>query len=102
CNCCSCCCGMFQMYYRGVLPLHTISSYLAKVDDQICIGCGTCVEKCPMETIDLDDSIANVNDEKCIGCGVCAHHCPEEAINLERTGPRHVFIPPKKLKTSMS
>jgi len=102
CNCCSCCCGMFQMYYRGVMPLHTISSYLAKVDEEVCIGCGTCVEKCPMETIDLEDSIANVNDEKCIGCGVCAHHCPEEAIFLERIGPRHIFIPPMKLKTSLS
>jgi NAD-dependent dihydropyrimidine dehydrogenase PreA subunit len=102
CNCCSCCCGMFQMYYRGVLPLHTISSYLARVDEELCIGCGTCVEKCPMETIDLDDSIANVNEEKCIGCGVCAHHCPEGAINLERIGPRHVFVPPKKLKTGLS
>jgi len=102
CNCCSCCCGMFQMYYRGVMPLHTISSYLAKVDEEVCIGCGTCVEKCPMETIDLEDSIANVNDEKCIGCGVCAHHCPEGAIHLERIGSRHVFIPPKKLKTELS
>jgi Fe-S-cluster-containing hydrogenase component 2 len=55
-----------------------------------------------METIDLEDSIANVNDEKCIGCGVCAHHCPEDAIHLERIGPRHVFVPPKKLKTSLS
>ncbi len=102
CNCCSCCCGMFQMYYRGVMPLHTISSYLAKVDEEVCIGCGTCIEKCPMETIDLEDSIANVNDEKCIGCGVCAHHCPEGAIHLERIGSRHVFIPPKKLKTELS
>ncbi|MFX1410544.1 MAG: 4Fe-4S binding protein [Promethearchaeota archaeon] len=100
CNCCSCCCGMFQMYYRGVMPLHTISSYLAKVDDELCIGCGTCVEKCPMETIDLEDSLANVNDDKCIGCGVCAHHCPEEAIHLERIGPRHIFVPPKKLKSA--
>jgi ferredoxin len=51
-----------------------------------------------METIDLDDTVANINESKCIGCGVCAHHCPEEAIHLERIGPRHVFIPPKKIE----
>ncbi len=98
CNCCKCCCGMISMYYRGAAPIHTMSSYLAHVDEDICIGCGTCVEKCPMETIDLEDGIAIVDEDKCIGCGVCAHHCPEEAIHLERTGPRHVFIPPKKVE----
>jgi MinD superfamily P-loop ATPase len=75
-----------------------MSSYLARVEDDSCIGCGTCVEKCPLETIVLKDTIAVVNEDKCIGCGVCAHHCPEEAIHLERIGPRHVFIPPKKIE----
>ena len=98
CNCCNCCCGMINMYYRGVSPIHTMSSYLANVDEELCIGCGTCVEKCPMETIALEDTIAVVNEEKCIGCGVCAHHCPEDAMHLKRIGPRHVFIPPKKVE----
>ena len=98
CNCCNCCCGMINMYYRGASPIHTMSSYIANVDEELCIGCGTCVEKCPMETIDLEDTIAVVNEDKCIGCGVCDHHCPEEAMHLRRIGPRHVFIPPKKIK----
>ncbi len=98
CNCCKCCCGPLQMYYNGAFPLHTISSYIAKVSDEICIGCGTCVEKCPMETIALVDTKAVVHEEKCIGCGVCAHHCPEEAISLLRTGPRDVFINPVKIE----
>ena len=98
CNCCKCCCGMINMYYRGAAPIHTMSSYLAHVDDDSCVGCGTCVEKCPMETIDLEDAIAVVNEDKCIGCGVCAYHCPEEAMHLERIGSRHVFIPPKKIE----
>jgi Pyruvate/2-oxoacid:ferredoxin oxidoreductase delta subunit len=101
CNCCKCCCGMFQLYYRGVMPLHTLSSYTAQIDDNKCIGCGTCVKMCPMETICLDDSIANINHKKCIGCGVCAHHCPEGAIHLEHTDLREVFIPPKKLETNI-
>ena len=97
CNCCNCCCGMINMYYRGASPIHTVSSYIANIDEELCIGCGTCVERCPMETIDLEDTIAVVSEDKCIGCGVCAHHCPEDAMHLKRTGPRHVFIPPKKI-----
>lgn len=100
CSCCKCCCGIFQMYYRGMGPFHTLTSYLAKVIEDDCIGCGTCVEKCPMETIELVDATAVINEDKCIGCGVCAHHCPEKAIKLERTGSREVFIPPVRISQS--
>lgn len=97
CNCCKCCCGGFELYHRGASPFFTSTSYLAKVNRDDCIGCGTCVEKCPMETIELVDTVAQINEDKCIGCGVCAHHCPEEAIHLQRTGHRFVFVPPIKL-----
>ncbi len=97
CACCKCCCGGFELYYRGASPFFTSTSYLARVNKESCIGCGTCVEKCPMETIDLEDTVAVINEEKCIGCGVCAHHCPEETIHLERTGTRYVVVPPIKL-----
>ena len=97
CSCCKCCCGILGMYYRGMGPLHTITSYLAKISEDDCIGCGTCVEKCPMECFSVLDSVAVINEEKCIGCGVCAHHCPEKAIKLERTGSREVFLPPVKI-----
>ena len=95
CNCCKCCCGIIGMYRGGISPLHTMSSYLAEVDEELCVGCGTCLEMCPMETIYAENNKAIVDPEKCIGCGVCAHHCPEEAIHLNRTGPRDVLIPPK-------
>lgn len=98
CNCCKCCCGIFQLYYQGAMPLHTLTSYLAEVNEEDCIGCGTCSEICPMETIDLIDDIATINSEKCIGCGVCVHQCPSEAIELKRTGMRDVYVPPPKIK----
>jgi len=97
CSCCKCCCGIFRMYYKGSMPLYTLSTYIAKPLSDKCIGCGTCVEKCPMETISLENDVAVINEEKCIGCGVCAHLCPEEAIKIERTGPREVFVPPPKV-----
>jgi ferredoxin len=98
CNCCKCCCDTLQMYYRGTMPLKTLTSYIANVDGDLCTGCGVCVEKCPVESPQLVDDISVLNDNRCIGCGVCAYHCPEEAIKLERTGPRVVFLPPPKLE----
>ncbi|MHA1725025.1 MAG: 4Fe-4S binding protein [Promethearchaeota archaeon] len=97
CNCCSCCCGSFQMYHQGAFPLHTISSYLARINEDICVACGTCVEMCPMKIIEINDAVAKLDENKCIGCGVCAYHCPNEAIQLIRTGPRDVFVLPPKI-----
>jgi ferredoxin len=97
CSCCKCCCGIFRMFYEGIWPFHTMTSYLAKPNDTQCIGCGTCVEKCPMEAISLENDHAKIDEARCIGCGICAHFCPEHAMILERTGSREVFILPPKL-----
>jgi Pyruvate/2-oxoacid:ferredoxin oxidoreductase delta subunit len=98
CNCCKCCCGIFNLYYKGIMPYHCYASYLAKVNAKECIACETCIEKCPMEAIQMSSKdFASVLLEKCIGCGVCAHACPQNAITLKRTGLREVFVPPLKL-----
>lgn len=96
CNCCKCCCMVFQSYYRGVWPFHTITLYRARLDDDKCKGCGTCVEKCPIEAISLTNGKSHNDETKCIGCGVCVYHCPENARNLEKTEIRNVYIPPLK------
>jgi NAD-dependent dihydropyrimidine dehydrogenase PreA subunit len=97
CSCCKCCCGTLDLHHRGLTAMNTLSSYLAKVNEEDCVGCGTCVEKCPMEAVELQDTIAAINEDKCIGCGICAHHCPEESMTLNRTGLRNVFVPPPRL-----
>jgi len=55
------------------------------------------VEKCPIDAIELIDTLSTTNLDRCIGCGLSAHHCPEKARSLERTGLREVFIPPPQL-----
>jgi len=97
CNCCKCCCGTFLLHYTGAVPLMDYTSHLAHVDEELCAGCGTCVQSCAAEAVELEDTVAVVNDERCLGCGVCAHLCPENAISLERTEMRRVFIPPPKI-----
>jgi len=100
CNCCKCCCGTFLLHYTGAVPLMDLTSHLAHVDEDLCSGCGTCMQNCAAEAVELIDTVAVVNDQRCLGCGVCAHLCPEKAINLERTEMRRVFIPPPKIKIS--
>ena len=97
CNCCNCCCALFQFYKRGLLPFYTLTSHIANLDKNMCKGCGICVEKCPIEAIQLIGSISFTDKERCMGCGICAHHCPENARTLERTELRTVFIPAPKI-----
>ncbi|MFX1357292.1 MAG: ATP-binding protein [Promethearchaeota archaeon] len=98
CNCCKCCCILFQSYYRGVFAYHTITSYISNVDESKCVGCGVCMEKCPIEAISIIDGKSHHDEKKCIGCGVCVHHCPENARFLTRTEEREIYIPPPIVK----
>ncbi|MFX0028477.1 MAG: 4Fe-4S binding protein [Candidatus Hermodarchaeota archaeon] len=77
CNCCSDCCGQA----RGITS--NLSNYIARVDHDLCVGCGTCVEKCYSGAKSLnDEGKAETDEERCIGCGICAAFCPEGAISL--------------------
>jgi len=55
----------------------------AKVDEQKCTGCGTCVSECPSEAISMSEEKAVIGAEECLDCEVCVDACPEEAISME-------------------
>ncbi len=55
----------------------------AKVGEQECTGCESCVADCPSEAVNMVADKAVVNVESCIDCGVCVDACPEEAISME-------------------
>ena len=51
-----------------------------------CIGCGACVEKCPVDAIDLYDY--TVDTESCVLCFGCINNCPAQAVYMEHDGKR--------------
>ena len=55
----------------------------AKVDNEKCTGCETCVAECPSEAISMASEKAKINIEECVDCGVCVDACPEEAIAMD-------------------
>ncbi|MHA1689052.1 MAG: ATP-binding protein [Promethearchaeota archaeon] len=76
------------------------TNFQAEITQELCIGCGTCVEHCHMGVIELnDDNKAEITGDYCIGCGTCAHFCPENAIVLRKLPEMKVVkIPPPRLK----
>lgn len=47
-----------------------------------CLGCGLCVEACPLGAVFWDED-AN-KPAICVHCGFCAEHCPHEVLALEK------------------
>lgn len=83
CNCCGCCCVFLDT--QNKMGLHTTSSsnYVARVDADKCIACGTCEDRCPMGAVAVTEAGGvEVEDARCIGCGVCTPTCDQEAVDL--------------------
>jgi ferredoxin len=49
--------------------------------EQKCVKCGTCVEKCPTHSIDLDTF--SVKTDTCVLCFGCINNCEYQAVNME-------------------
>jgi heterodisulfide reductase subunit A len=55
----------------------------ARVDQERCISCMTCVHACPFGApLPNIDRKAWIEAAKCMGCGICASECPARAIQL--------------------
>jgi ferredoxin len=85
CNCCGECCAILRGLNKLPRPAEVvISNYFATVDPELCTGCETCLERCQMGAIALnDDEVAEINLDRCIGCGLCVTTCTGEALHLE-------------------
>lgn len=92
CNCCSCCCEALLAARRFAVlnPIHT-SNFLPEIREELCTGCGKCVEICPVEAMTLISAndpgqskrkLARVDASRCLGCGLCVRSCSTRAVSL--------------------
>ena len=49
------------------------------LDASRCVGCTTCVRRCPTQAIRVRDGKAHITEERCIDCGECIRACPKGA-----------------------
>jgi heterodisulfide reductase subunit A len=63
---------------------------VAKVNLNLCTGCGMCIEVCPYEALTLKDGKVEVNEILCEGCGTCSATCLRAAIQVKNLTPLQV------------
>ncbi|MBU1061623.1 MAG: DUF362 domain-containing protein, partial [Candidatus Omnitrophica bacterium] len=73
--------GMGCAARSGKLVQH--SKTLPEITLEKCIGCGSCMEVCPVNAIGLKRKKAILVKERCIGCGECTVSCQSGAIEIK-------------------
>jgi Pyruvate/2-oxoacid:ferredoxin oxidoreductase delta subunit len=94
CNCCGCCCEFLVAAKKfGILHPVQTTSFIPKIEEDNCSGCGKCIKACPISAIEWvsnDDGTnskpkkVKINEEICLGCGVCVRACSNKTITLKR------------------
>jgi Na+-translocating ferredoxin:NAD+ oxidoreductase RNF subunit RnfB len=111
CHCCGCCCNVLLGVSRFGYPNTVVTSnYIARVEDDACSECGTCVDICPVNAIAMSNGNGTpnplpsagvppdpsnrhsraggnpsgpvINEKLCLGCGVCALECTTGSMRL--------------------
>jgi len=99
CYCCECCCeNLFPVKRSKRWDLMMPNRFLAVVDEDKCIGCEMCIDRCHFEAIEMkqdemsEDQKASIDPEQCKGCGLCIITCEPNALTFR------IVRPPEYLK----
>ncbi len=95
CMCCGCCCQVLKNLKQMPSPAKIVqSNYFAVVDEEKCVDCGLCTERCHMEAI-TNGTGAHIDLDRCIGCGVCVPGCDAGALSLAAKPVGDHRVPPR-------
>ena len=50
------------------------------LENEKCVGCTRCMQRCPTEAIRIRDGKATILRERCVDCGECIRVCPRHAM----------------------
>ena len=68
---------------------------IIKIDEDLCTGCETCLERCQFSAMVMNNSVCNVIEANCYGCGLCVTSCPEEALSMLQKTTKELIPPPE-------
>ncbi len=96
CNCCTCSCGVLRgLAEMGIANVVARSNYINQVDEDRCILCGECVDRCPFNALSLEAKLL-IDGLRCRGCGVCTLSCQENALSLVLRPEAEFITPPER------
>jgi electron transport complex protein RnfB len=80
--------ALAELLGRDYIPLNPefgeeASPRVARIDEEVCIGCTLCIEACPVDAImGASKLMHTVIRSECTGCDLCLPPCPVDCIDM--------------------
>jgi len=77
-------CMAMKIQLSGGVRIMWKGEDVARLDQDLCTGCGRCAKQCPFAAISAKERRIHVDRASCWGCGICRTVCQAGALTLER------------------